>query len=207
LLPLLPVLTVPFLVTRYTYPPLAGFLVVRRGGASRRRGCRRAAPSPRRPLVAAAAYLGRGLLLVRGDQVDAGRRDDAHRRLLAEAAAFAPQLPRAGLILGVRLESESANRALLDQVEGVPKAYYERARYPYGLIRGAPRFSFVLDAGGGPLYEECAVDETGHWSAVGHRSGGFVALAAQAETAPQEVANWRQRGAFVVGFRLLGVRD
>jgi hypothetical protein len=158
-------------------------------------------------VVLAAAYLGRGLLLVRGDQVDAGRRDDAHRRLLAEAAAFALELPREALILGVRLESESANRALLGQVEGVPKAYYERVRYPYGLIRWAPLFSYVLDATGGPLYEECDVEESGRWSAVGHRAGGFVTLAAQAGSAPREAEHWRQRGAFVEGFRPLGRGD
>lgn len=206
-LPMLPVLTVPFLVTRYTHIPLAGFLVV---AAAAVRAAVEAAPRTRRPLaralvvLTAAAYLGHGLWLVRGDLADAGRRDDAHRRLLAEAAAFAPQLPRDGLVLGVRLEAESANRMLLDRVEGVPKAYYERARFPYGLIRWAPLFSYVLDAAGGPLYEECAVEETGRWSAVGHRAGGFVALAAQASSAPQEAADWRQRGAFVEAFRPFG---
>jgi hypothetical protein len=209
-LPLLPVLTVPFLVTRYTHAPLAGFLLV---VAAALRAAVAAVPRSRRSLatllvvVLAAAYLGRGLLLVRGDQVDAGRRDDAHRRLLAEAAAFALELPREGLILGVRLESESANRALLGQVEGVPKAYYERVRYPYGLIRWAPLFSYVLDATGGPLYEECDVEESGRWSAVGHRAGGFVTLAAQAGSAPREAERWRQRGAFVEGFRPLGRGD
>jgi hypothetical protein len=209
-LPLLPVLTVPFLVTRYTYLPLAGFLMV--VAAAVRAGVE-ALPRARRRLASAivvavaAAYIVFGLWLVRGDQVDASRRDDAHRRLLAEAAAFAPQLPRDGLILGVRLERESANRVLLDQVEGVPKAYYERARYPYGLIRWAPLFSYVLDAGGGPLYEECAVEEAGRWSAVGHRSGGFAVLATEARSAPQEAARWRERGAFVEGFRPLGDRD
>ncbi len=209
-LPLLPVLTVPFLVTRYTYVPLAGFLVVI--AAAVRAGVE-GLPRARRPLASAivvavaAAYLGFGLWLVRGDQADASRRDDAHRRLLAEATAFAPQLPRDGLILGVRLERESANRALLDEVEGVPKAYYERARYPYGLIRWAPLFSYALDPGGGPLYEECAVEEAGRWSAVGHRSGGFALLATEAGSAPQEAAHWRERGALVEGFRPLGARD
>ncbi|PWB76071.1 MAG: hypothetical protein C3F15_05845 [Holophagae bacterium] len=210
LLPLLPVLTVPFLVTRYTYLPLAGFLVV---SAAAVRAAVEALPHARRPLastlvvVAAAAYFGHGLWLVRGDQADAGRRDDAHRRLLAEATAFAPQLPRDGLVLGVRLERESANRALLDRVEGVPKAYYERARFPYGLVRWAPLFSYVLDPGGGPLYEECTVGEAGVWSVVGHRSGGFAVLASEAGSAPLEAARWLERGAFVEGFRPLGARD
>ena len=207
LLPLLPVLTVPFLVTRYTYVPLAGFLVT---VAAAVRAAVEVLPAARRPVaraivaVVAAAYLGHGLWLVRGDQADASRRDDAHRRLLAEATAFAPQLPRDGLILGVRLERESANRALLDRVEGVPKAYYERTRYPYGLIRWAPLFSFVLDPGGGPLYEECAIEDAGRWSAVGHRSGGFAVLATEAGSAPQEAARLRERGAYVESFRPLG---
>ncbi len=203
-LPMLPVLTVPFLVTRYTHIPLAGFLVV---GAAAVRAAVAAVPAARRSLATAlaaavaAAYLGHGLWLVRGDLADAARRDDAHRRLLAEAAAFAPQLPRDRLVLGVRLEAESANRMLLDRVEGVPKAYYERARFPYGLVRWAPLFSYVLDADGGPLYEECAVEEAARWSAVGHRAGGFVALATQASSAPREAAEWRRRGAFVEAFR------
>jgi hypothetical protein len=104
----------------------------------------------------------------------------------------------------VRLESESANQELLGQVEGVPKAYYERVRYPYGLIRWAPLFSYVLDAAGGPLYEECGVGEGGRWSAIGHRSGGFVTLSVQSESAPREAERWRQRGAFVEGFRPFG---
>ena len=206
-LPLLPVLTVPFLVTRYTYIPLVGFLVV---AAAAVRAAVEVVQRARRPLAralvvaSAAAYLGHGLWLVRGDLADAGRRDDAHRRLLAEAAVFAPQLPRDGLILGVRLEAESANRMLLDQMEGVPKAYYERARFPYGLIRWAPLFSYVLDAAGGPLFEECPVEVVDRWSAIGHRAGGFVALAADGESAPQEAARWRQRGAFVEAFRPFG---
>jgi hypothetical protein len=111
------------------------------------------------------------------------------------------------LILGVRLETESANRLLLDRVEGVPKAYYERARYPYGLIRWAPLFSWVLDAGGGPLYEECTIEDTARWSAVGHRSGGFAVLVTEARSALEEATRLRERGAFVEGFRPLGGRD
>jgi len=66
----------------------------------------------------------------------------------------------------------------------------------------------VLDAAGGPLYEECGVEDSGRWSAVGHRSGGFVTLPAQAGSAPQEAERWRQRGAYVEGFRpLLGSGD
>jgi hypothetical protein len=209
-LPMLPVLTVPFLVTRYTHAPLAGFLLV--AAAALGAGVE-AVPRGRRSLatllvvVLAAAYLGRGLLLVRGDQEDAARRDDAHRRLLAEAAAFALELPCEGLILGVRLESESANHALLGQVEGVPKAYYERVRYPYGLIRWAPLWSYVLDAAGGPLYEECVIEESRRWSAIGHRSGGFVVLSVQAGSASAEAERWRERGAFVEGFRPLARSD
>ena len=203
LLPLLPVLTVPFLVTRYTYIPLAGFLMVAAAAAVAVVGL---VPARGRRLTVmmvaavAAAFLVRGLVTLRGDLEDAERRDEAHRRLLAEAAAFAPQLPRQGLILGVRLERESLNRDLLEEVRGVPKAYYERVRYPYGLVRRAPLFSYVLDGRGGPLYEECGVETGGRWAAVGHRSGGFVALAPEGGDSAVEAERWRQRGAFVEGF-------
>jgi hypothetical protein len=206
LLPFLPVLTVPFLVTRYTYIPLSGFLMVAAAAAL---AVVDLAPARRRRMAAvalvsvAAAFLARGLMTLRGDLEDAERRDEAHRRLLAEAAEFAPQLPRQGLILGVRLERESLNRMLLEDVRGVPKAYYERVRYPYGLVRWAPLFSYVLDGRGGPLYAECAVESGGRWAAVGHRSGGFVALSPEGGDAAGEAETWRRRGAFVEGFRSL----
>lgn len=206
LLPFVPILTVPFLVTRYTYIPLVGFLMLAAGAAASLvevlPADRRRAASAVIALVAV-AFLGRGLLVIRGDYDDAARRDDVHRRLLAEAAAFAPQLPRQGLILGVRLESISPNRELLADVRGVGKAYYERSRYPYGLIRWAPLFSYVLDATGGPLYEECPVAVVEPFAVVAHRPGAVSAPAAEAATAPLEAERWRGRGAPVAAFRPL----
>ena len=47
--------------------------------------------------------------------------------------------------------------------------------------------------------------ETEPWSAIGHRSGGFVPLDVEHDAAPREAEGWRERGAFVEGFRPLKV--
>jgi hypothetical protein len=206
-LPFLPILTVGFLVTRYTAIPLAGFLLVM--AAAGRAALELVSPSRRRAVLVLFAavgvfYFGYGLWWLRGDMVDAERRDEAHRQLLAEARAFAPQLPRDLPILGVRLERESPNRALLAQIEGVPKAYYERANHPYALIKWAPLFSLVLDAEGGPLFERCGVAGDGRYAVVGHRSGGFMLLPAGAGVTRSESAeHWQAQGGVVECFQPL----
>lgn len=204
LLPWLPILTVGFLVTRYTYIPAVGFLLV---VAAAGRALVQLLPNRWRRLgvavmaVTAALYFGWGLRWLRGDMVDARRRDDAHRRLLAEARVFASQLPRDRLVFGVRLERDSVNRELLDLVEGVPKAYYERTRHPYALIKWAPLFSYVLDAEGGPLYENARIGGDEPFAVVGHRSGGFVRLPPGGATPAESATYWRERGGLVEYFR------
>jgi hypothetical protein len=204
LLPWLPILTVGFLVTRYTYIPLVGFLLV--VAAAGRALVERLPTRWRRLAVAAmvvvaAFYLGWGLKWLRDDMADARRRDDAHRRLLAEARAFAPELPRDRLIVGVRLERDSVNRELLDLVEGVPKAYYERTRHPYALIKWAPLFSYVLDAEGGPVFERVRGADEQPFTVVGHRTGGFVRLPPGGATPAESAAHWRESGGPVEYFQ------
>ncbi len=206
LLPWLPILTVGFLVTRYTYIPLVGFLLVvaAAGRALLAVVPGRWAPVGATMLVAVGAlFFGTGLRWLGGDMVDAGRRDEAHRRLLAEARAFGDRLPHDRLILGVRLERESPNRILLDRIEGVPKAYYERTHHPYALIKWAPLFSYVLDPAGGPLYESARVAGDEPFAVVGHRSGGFMLLPPGGDTPAAAAEHWRGRGGFVEALRAL----
>ncbi len=138
--------------------------------------------------------------------VDAQRRDEVHRQLLTEARAFAEQLPRDRAILGVRLERESPNRALLAQIEGVPKAYYERGRHPYALIKWAPLFSFVLDSEGGPMFARCGIAGEGPHEVVGHRSGGFVLLPAVGDTRSASAEHWEAQGGIVECFEPRSIR-
>jgi len=157
-------------------------------------------------ILTAALFFLHGLAWLRGDLADADRRDEAHRRLLAEARAFVPHLPREGLILGARLERESPNHTLLESVEGIPKAYYERTRHPYALIKWAPLFSYVLDPEGGPLYERVRPDAGATWAVVGHIDGGFVLLPQGGTTVAEATEYWKNQGAFVEAFRPLVTR-
>ncbi len=200
LLPFIPVVPVGFMIGRYAYVPFAGFLLLGVGLAQL--AVRRFSSVRGRRLIvlaagaAAIALAGTGLWVMRGEIADADRRDEGHRRLLEEAAQFWPALPLDRPLVCVRLERESINAQVLGQAEGLPKAYFERANYPYGLVRWAELESWTGLERGGPLWEEVPADEVGQapFAVIGHVQGGFVHLPSEGETAASAAAAWIERG-------------
>ena len=120
-LPFLPILTVPFLTSRYTTIPLVGFLVVLGGMADAL--LLRARESYRLALAVTvgalfAAQMALNLVTLQGDLEDAGRLDAVYRRLLAETEAFLPELPRDRALVAVRLDRADPLRELVGSSVG-----------------------------------------------------------------------------------------
>jgi len=199
-LPFVPVIPVGFMTGSYAYVPLAGFLLLAVGLA--RIATDRAPSAFTRWLIlcltglAALALVVAGLRLIGKEMSDAERRDEGHRRLLEEALLFWPQVPRDRPLVCVRLESTSINSRLLGTVEGLPKAYFERATYPYGLVRWAELLSWTGWQRGGPLWEEVhpGTVEPGPFAVVGHVDGRFVLLQTDASSAAAAAARWAEGG-------------
>jgi len=199
LFPALPTLFVPYLPTRYTAIPYAGFLMLVAAWAAFLRTDGAASATVRRAAPAAAAVLAglvlvAGCLTVRADLVDFGRVSTAHRRLLEEAAAFLPAVPADRPALVVRLERENPLAAIARDPKGLPKLFYVRHADPYGLIDAAALFEWVAGR------EDLAWERVGPREVQGHPgdvilhgNGGFRCaepagdLAAAAE-------RWRANG-------------
>jgi hypothetical protein len=198
-LPFLPILTVPFLTSRYTTIPLLGLLMVLGGTATEL--IRLVRPPVRLALVAAlgvlfATQLTLDLLTLRGDMADASRLDAAHRRLLAETRAFLTELPKDRVLVVVRLDRADPLRDLVESVAGIPKAYFDRVRDPYGLIDWPSLLTFALDPNGGPVFEAVEPEAAGtaSFSVLAHLDGGFRLITPLATSVPGEVRAWEARG-------------
>lgn len=190
LLPTVPTLLVPFLPTRYTAIPWAGFLLVAAAAAVALYRASTAA-AVRIAVVAGScglvlAVLASGVVLLRADLADMERVSRAHERLLAEAAAVAPLLPVGEPILFVRAEDENPLGEVAASVEGLPKAFYVRADDPYGLVDAAALLDFVC--GGGAVdwrpAADQGVDQPGPPSALLHREGTFILVPLEPDSAP-----------------------
>lgn len=200
ILPFIPVVPVGFMIGRYAYVPFAGFLLLGVGLA--RLAVRRVRSVRGRRLVmvvtgaVALAVAVSGMLVMRGELADADRRDEGHRRLLEEASRFWSEVPHDRPVVCVRLERESINTLVLGMAEGLPKAYFERANYPYGLVRWAEVLSWTGVERGGPLWAEVAAEEVGDapFAVIGHAEGRFVILPSDAPTAAAAAASWAERG-------------
>ncbi len=200
LLPFVPLIPVGFMPVHYAYAPYAGFLLMVAGSVEfaiarcRSRRWRVAVAGTAGLLVL--VWLVSGFVSVSGEMADARRRDEAHRRLVAEAEAFLPQLPRDRAVVCVRLERVAVNAWLLEQVEGLPKTYFERGRYPYGLVGWAELFSWVCDPRGGPLWQNVPADSVGtdDFVVIGHVEGRFVALPSDDPTAAAAANTWSAQG-------------
>jgi hypothetical protein len=199
-LPLVPLAPVPVMGVHYGYASFAGFVLA---GAGLAMLLRDGAPSATLrgaavavAAVAAAALFLFGMVDMAGEAADAERRADANGRLVAEAEAFLPQLPRDRAVVCVRLETEVVSARLIQQVEGLPKTYFNRGSYPYGLIGWAELFSWVATPAGGLLWEEVPAAEVGSapFAVIGHTDGRFVALPTTAATAAAAAAHWAERG-------------
>jgi hypothetical protein len=198
LFPLLPVLPVGWMTSRYTFMPLAGFLTVAAAAADA--AVRRAGPRSRIPLTAglgllACVVLAAGLAALRGDMADARSLSLVHGRLVAEAEAFAPGYPRQGAVVAVRLDRREPLRDLSQVLQGTAKTFFVRGDDPAGLADWAALLSYVLDPRGGPLLAAVRPAAAGvTYTVVGYSDGGFVELPRQAATVEAEVAAWRTSG-------------
>jgi len=145
--PTIPTLLVPYLPTRYTTIPYAGFLLL--AGAVAEVGLLRAPRRLRLPAAAGAAVLAgsvlvAGALTVRADLADLARLSAAHARLVREAAASAPAFPMDRPVLVVRGEDNNPIREVVGSLQGLPRFVFTRHPDPDGLIDAAALFEWVL---------------------------------------------------------------
>jgi hypothetical protein len=199
-LPLIPVLPVPFLPPRYTAAPHVGFTL-----AAIALALQITAMVPRRRLavvavaLVAAALTGRQLVLLHGDLRDVQRLDAAHQLLVAQAEAFVPNLPDARLLICLRLDASSPLRSLQAAGPyGMNKTYYLRPQAPYDLIHWEALLTFALSRRGtsdlwvrhspqnGPLPRP--------WAVIAHQNGRIVQRPPSRATPRAEIELWRQRG-------------
>ncbi len=198
--PLLPTLLVPYLPTRYAAMPYAGFVLLLI--ATVVAGMRAATPAVRNVALAAAAAtgllaVGAGIVGVRSEIADATRVSDAHLRLLAEAAAVAPQLPLDRPVLVVRAERDNPLWDVARSPQGLPKLFFVRHPDPDGLIDAAALFEWVIAREDVILgrYDDGDTRFAGARGAVLlHESGRFTWVDRAAADIAQEARQWRQRG-------------
>ncbi len=179
-LPMIPTLFIPYLPTRYTAIPYAGFLLLLASLSeslvrSLTITIQRAVASLL--LVLSAAMLLAGMLIVRAECHDAKRVSLAHEKLLIEADAIAHVLPLDRPVLVIRGEDENPLREIARTALGLPKIYYVRHADPYGLIDTAALFEWVIDK------KEVLIDRFDDWeerykgregAVLVHRSDGFI---------------------------------
>lgn len=147
LAPTLPTLLVPFLPTRYTAVPYAGFvlLVVAVAQEAAGRLSPRVAAAGTVGLAAlAAAILVAGAFVVRADLADFARVSAAHGQLLAEARRVVRSLPLDRPLAIVRVERANPLHDIAVSVVGWPKLFYVRHPDPSGLIDAAALFEWTL---------------------------------------------------------------
>ncbi len=147
-IPSLPTLLVPYLPTRHTAAPYAGFLLLVAGVVGawlpriEHRRWQRVAVAVTSALVA--LVLAADATTVRADLEDVGRVAAAHARLLGEARDAAQRFPLGVPVVHVRAESESPLREIAASPRGLLKLHYPRHQDPYGLVDTAALFDFVL---------------------------------------------------------------
>jgi hypothetical protein len=200
LLPFVPLAPVPFMPVHYAYAPFAGFLLMAASGAvaivagAPVRFTKTAARSA--VAVLAVAIFALEVVGMRGELADARRRDEAHRRLVAEAEAFLPQLPQTPVLVCVRIERAAITAWMLERVEGLPKTYFERGRYPYGLVGWAELWSWVGDPLGRPVWRNVPAASVGDlpFAVIGHVADRFIMLASDQPTAADAARAWSDQG-------------
>jgi hypothetical protein len=147
ILPTIPTLLVPFLPTRYTAIPYAGFLVV--AAATVLEPCARLSGRLRILLLSstgafALVVLTAGIFTVRSDLADLDRVSQAHHALLTDARRVQDSV-RTGLPAAVvRGENLNPLREVALSVRGLPKLFYVRHPDPSGLVDAAALFEWVI---------------------------------------------------------------
>ena len=199
-LPFIPVLPVPWLPTRYTAAPFAGFVLVAVALATqlirRARGRRLAIIVV---LLVATALNVRQLILLRGDLRDVARLEAAHQELLAQAEAAVPLIPDVEILVCVRLDPTSPQRDLAKAgQDGLLKSYYLRTDAPYDLVNWEALLTFALARQGiRQLWSRTSTTSgTGvsSWAVLAHRRGHIVQLAPREPSPDREREYWEQRG-------------
>ena len=96
----------------------------------------------------------------------------------------------------MRLEQVAVNAWLLERAEGLPKTYFERGRYPYGLVGWAELLSWVSDPLGGPVWRDVSAASVGDlpFAVIGHVADRFVTLPSDQPTAANAARTWSDRG-------------
>jgi hypothetical protein len=197
LLPTLPTLFVPYLPTRYTAIPYAGFLLVAGAGATALIGglrgtARRLASLGAGALVA--AVLAAGALTVRADLGDLARVSDAHRRLLDQARPVAATVASGAPVAVVRAERNDPLLEIALSVRGLPKLFFPRPEDPDGLVDAAALFEWALAREGTGVRRLAAPPPATSGVVLIHGQGGFAGPVATADIAGAARA-WRDRGA------------
>jgi len=197
-LPVLPTLMVPFLPTRYTAIPYAGFLLLAAGWVAwarrGREGWERWAAAGAGAVVFL-ALLGTGIGTVRADLRDWSRVSGAHLRLLDEAVRIAPELPLDRPMVVVRGERRNLLAEVGHDAGALSKPFFVRSSDPYGLIDAAALFEWVVHR------EELAFRTVSEASVNGvsgavvvHRVGRFERLSNPVPDAALEASHWRASG-------------
>ncbi len=183
LAPTVPTLLVPYLPTRYTSIPYAGFVLlaaalVEAGVAGTPRRWRWAAATA--GAGAAVLVLVAGAVTVRADLVDGARFSAAHARLLREAEAVAPSFPLDRPVPVVRAESNNPARDIVTSPHGLAKIIFVRGSDPDGLIDTAALFEWAI----GPA-RTCASS-----AAATRRRGSRATPAPSSSTGPTGSSGW-----------------
>jgi hypothetical protein len=198
--PTIPTLLVPYLPTRYTTIPYAGFLLLVAAALSvlARQLTRRARWFGTLALVVfGASVLVTGAFTLRQDLVDVAGVSTAHRQLVSEANAVARSLPLDRPVLVVRDEQENPLHEIAMSARGLPKLFYVRHEDPYGLVDSAALCEWALARE--DIYFERFDDGEerfrGHKGALlFHRAGGFVWAADAVADIGGEAKRWRRAG-------------
>ncbi len=176
-LPALPTLFVPYLPTRYTAVPYAGFLLLVAASLAildRELTDWKRAFGRIGAILGAGAVLLAGVLTVRADIEDFARVSAAHREVLAEAARALPGLPRDTPFVFRREESDDPLRAIALSVRGLPKIFFPRPLDPYGLADVAALLEWSLQTEGVTVIRKGDLPEGATVPLLTHRSGVFV---------------------------------
>jgi hypothetical protein len=202
-LPTLPTLFVPYLPTRYTAIPLAGFLLVVGGALAPlfAHADRRLRTGARAGAAAlAAVVLAAGALTVRADLADWARVSLAHRRVLDQARASADAVRSGAPVAVVRAEDNDPLREVALSVRGLPKLFFPRPDDPDGLVDAAALFEWALADEGTAVRRAAELPPQATAGLVlVHGPRGFAPAVETADVAAA-VGAWRERGA---GVRLI----
>jgi hypothetical protein len=201
--PTVPTLLVPYLPTRYTTIPYAGFLLLAAAALSvlaHHLARRWRAPAAVALAAFALAVLASGAFTVRQDLEDIARVSAAHRQLVAESEAVARLLPLDRPVLVVREERDNPLHEIAMSARGLPKLFYVRHEDPYGLVDAAALWEWAL-AREDVYWERFDDGEVRFRGRPGvplvHRTGGFVRATDEVADISAEVGRWRNAGARV----------